>query len=141
MSTESIEEIMYGDWLDFPHGYDTVVGVHMENYEVVVDWLLDQGIVSEKIENINPIPLSENILSQMGFRKDGNDFLKQRFIGKNHYYIIEIVDYGADGYGIFAKSVDRKGTCSYESINVEYVHQLQHIFKNCKIELDFDLKK
>jgi hypothetical protein len=138
-----IEDIMYDDWLEFPHGYDKAMGVHVKDYEVVVDWLLDQGIVSEKIENVNPIPLSKEIIFKMGLFVDGDNYrytsLGIQNYDRKHYFTIEIIDYGLDGYGLYVGHVDGENSYTYENKHIEYVHEVQHALHDCKVKFEFEL--
>jgi len=146
-------ELMIGDWVKL-YVYDSalkpskIVGIQYNSYrgKDYVDWVDCEVWDELSLNDIEPIPLTPEILEKNGFEKapdeDGTECYR--------YY-----NQAADGYIKISLHNGGDGDWSIEIINYEKfddneivynnnfiflkVHQLQHLFKLCKIEKEIIL--
>lgn len=119
-------------------------------FNIVVKEILESGINTHfnngtwfiELDNINPIPLTEEILLKAGFEKEYEDDRYGRvFLIPNTKCIIRIVNYGnpqSEDFGYSLEISDDKDWCSIKRIY--HMHDLQNtIFaltgEEIKIEL------
>lgn len=115
------EELMIGDWVFNTHNQqpEQVVEIREKMVMLAYNDLYDY-------DEIEPVPLTENILEsvfpQKHFTFDYNvvDKEKQMFFGDNQLLII-VRNIAGDWE-------------FYPIANIHYVHELQHVLNNCKIE-------
>jgi hypothetical protein len=140
----SCKDFMVGDWV-IPHVYDSklepskIVGIHYNSCKGkdYVDWVDCEAWDELSLSDIEPIPLTAEILEKNGFENIGDDT----------YQLEEPpcwfwVDFFNHQYG-----------CEYDTSTYEYeddehrlklygipsVHQLQHALKLCGIEKEIVL--
>ena len=125
------EELMIGDWI-------IRIGVQeepMRLYDMKASYsiaYLDQDGrgVTEKFENIEPIPLTPEIFEKNGFLVDSNGI----------FYLKENLKFGFKkdiDYGYWF--VNRADNYKEYICTCDFVHELQHILKLCKIEKEIIL--
>lgn len=136
-------DLAFGDWIQVERGYDGhltnervkgVIGDEDEPYPVR---LFTEETVS--LNDIHPIPLTENILVENGFTKDGNgDY-------EINDGIVIVMDWKGESEH-FACAPYEVENCfgQYHYLYVElfeckYVHQLQHLLRLCGIEKEIEL--
>lgn len=76
-------------------------------------------------KDIDPIPLTEELLKANGFEDETSNFWKLRVDDKPHHYIFRLNKGGAlcgDGYSM---------NCNIYTITIKYVHELQHALRLC----------
>ena len=131
------EELMIGDWVWNTHNRQN------EQVQEIGSGLvmLDYNDLYE-YDEINPIPITSELLEQNGFKK-----FKLRDIEGQHQWswwsdtltsvslwCRELKDDPKDGWMIRIDSP--LATCCHK---VEYVHELQHTLRTCKIEKEVKL--
>lgn len=88
------------------------------------------GYYSEKniaIDDIEPIPLTLEILKRNGFELRG-DFLYHRIDDKPHHYDFKLKNGGvfsSEGYTL---------KCGIYFLTIRYIHELQHFLKMCGLK-------
>ena len=95
---------------------------------------LDGLGITEKLENIKPIPLTAEILEK-------NGFIKQAYDG----WLISVdngrgqIEYRKDYFNGLLRIDYNKKPFSKLMIKVKYVHELQHALRLCNIEKDIEI--
>jgi len=128
------EDLMIGNWVDAAGDYEKVMGIEKSHFYTC-------SFKSTWAE-INPIPLTEEILLKAGFEwveKDKCFFIEATDV---EYLFFLDTDYSEDnpncGY-MGVRDFDEGGFVNF-SWGIKYVHQLQNLFKalaneELKIEL------
>lgn len=84
-------------------------------------------------DNIEPIPLTAEILEKNGFKKKKYSNLETLFYGEfKNYDFIYVRSFGCPEFEI-GNSFDEEGELQ-EFTTIKYVHELQHALKLCGIE-------
>ena len=117
----NLEELRQGHWVWNNHNRkpEKVYGI----YETLV--MLDYNDLYDE-EEIDPIPLSLDLFRDLGFSIDG-DYLGINFDGKFIGWIRCI-------NGVFAIWC----CANYDTIRLQYFHELQDFLRLCKIEIEFE---
>ena len=121
MADLSVKDLMVGDWVKSQYGnqYCKI----KRNWNDMVDTTY---ISSVHLDDIEPIPLTPEILLKIGLEFDGRSFtFSSEYIDENDSsYILnfELTPKG-DGYE-WTINGDKYSICF-----IKYLHQLQHIFK------------
>lgn len=123
-------ELMIGDWVkslkeDHSGEYGQVIDIDHHNTV-----LLEYKCVNyyTDVEHIEPIPLTTEILEKNGFTRYGQVYANlQQWVGK----------FG-DKRKSFVQDI-RTGEWGMNDVWINYVHELQHILKLCKIEKEIEL--
>lgn len=129
------EDLMIGDWVsiiepdDF-HGYIGKVIITNAETNYIMVRIPDMHPHDVFVEDLQPIELTEEILKKNGFLVDSNGifYLKENL----KFGLKKDVDYGywfinrADNYKEYICTCD-------------FVHELQHLLKLCKIEKEIEL--
>jgi hypothetical protein len=119
------EDLMIGDWVNIQTREDD------EPMYLQVEQLWECEIDADfqtDYKNVYPIELTEEILHKNGFLVDSNGifYLKENL----KFGLKKDIDYGY----WFANRSDNEYICT-----CDYVHELQHILKLCKIEKEIVL--
>lgn len=120
------DELMIGDWVIRRGVPEEPMRIYGMNVSVGIAYLDQDGRdVSEKFENIEPIPLTSEILEKNRFLVDSNGIF---YLQENlKFGLIKDIDYG---YWFAHRSYNEYiFTC-------DFVHELQHLLKQCKIKKD-----
>lgn len=138
------EDLMIGDWVDVYHELPDesgfykplqVTGLHQNNGICFGDSIIESpwNDPEEFEEEIKPIPLTEEILEKNGFTSVEDQYSHKKYflLGKNEYNS----DIYWDGLTILIIEKD------YDAYicDAEYVHELQHALKLCRIEKEIIL--
>ena len=123
-------ELMIGDWVkslkeDHSGEYGQVIDI--DHHDTV---LLEYQCVNyyTDVEHIEPIPLTTEILEKNGFTRYGQVYANlQQWVGK----------FG-DKRKSFVQDI-RTGELGMNDVWINYVHELQHVLKLCKIEKEIEL--
>ena len=117
-----LSELMIGDWVYRPDCYSKVKEIR-ENGIIGYDHL--RGIIS--FEELEPIPLTPEILEKNGFVYDSEDKLFEDIYPRISmlYAQYRLVENGGINYG--------------EMSEIKYVHQLQHALRLCGIDKEIEL--
>ena len=146
-------ELMIGDWVKFPIGYEKIqeISYQQEIGGYCVWFAASATLFPCKIEDIEPIPLTPEILERNGFiteeREGDPTFPYLAFIIENDEYRVEITWY--DSHDVYEPNtgeylhgapevwnMDILGKCgNYDcGKNKLYLHEFQHALKLCGIE-------
>ena len=129
------EELMIGDWLfykgqvaAFPFKVEQItkkkVGYHAEPNEHRMHYL--------RLSECKPIPLTAEMLSELGFKKKGN-----RYGIYDDYFDFEMHEYN-DGIWVVSYHCCEMSLPD-EQLLICYIHQLQHFMRHCGIEKTIEL--
>ena len=135
-------DLMIGDWVIRRGVPEEPMRLYGMNASMGIAYLDQDGRgVSEKFENIEPIPLTLGILEKNGFHGQDDYYaiadlskadsfwsIKIIFAFEHPTYITQIKIENADGNNIINVDMSTIGGKIY------YVHELQHSLKQCKIK-------
>ena len=114
-----IKDLMIGDWVCFNNVVMTIGRLNPE---------------FEDCENIEPIPLTKEILVDNGFGYIESDGVMNHFyLGEPHYCENMDLHIGNQGGSFW---LNYKSNTIY---GIRYVHELQHAFKICRINKEIEL--
>lgn len=123
-------ELMLGDYVSTPKGIFRVTAIQ-DNDVIFTDYADDiTGAVD--IEDVQPVPLTEEIIEKNGFEKQTDEF------GKEYYDLA-----GPDFCLLNVDNIWWFGQMAYESVMhyrpdpifaVNKVHKLQHALRMCDVE-------
>lgn len=135
-------ELMIGDWVIRRGVPEEPVRLYDMNVLANIAYLDQDGRgVTEKFKNIEPIPLTEEILEKNGFKKKvwreyretdiityaiGGGFFIEVTVGE--YWLVDNCSDSNDGY-----------YTSNWIVKVEYIHKLQHLMRDLEIEKEIVL--
>ena len=127
MEKLSVKSLQIGDWV-IPHVYDSalepskIVGIHYNSYKGkdYVDWVDCEVWDELSLSDIEPIPLTPEILEKNGFYEN-----QDRWWWKDFYITL-------------ASTKALTLVCN-RTIQFDYVHQLQHALRICGIEKEIEL--
>lgn len=115
-----VNKLMIGDWVipciwDADSTPSKIVGIYYNSYrgKDYVDWVDCEVWEELDMNDIKPIPLSEEILEKNGFRYDDSPFVQ-----------------GWCGYGLLIYN-GRVTVGQNVSMECQYAHHLQHILRLC----------
>ena len=131
-------ELMIGDYIFRPSCYDKVVEIRT-NGIIGTDSL--RGLIG--FNQLDPIPITPEILEKNGFRLEEENDLHKKYIALDKLCIIVFYFYKETIYGVstlldcerdFVGGLDRIHKC-----NLLYVHELQQAMRLCKINRNIEL--
>ena len=128
-------ELMIGDWVYRPACYDQVKEIR--NTGVIgIDGM--RGLIT--FSELEPIPLTPEILEKNGFRKSvsppGIHAKCYEIDNKDEKYCLTIANYNK--YKRLLLDIDSEDSECF-NIKCDYVHQLQHALRLCGIEKTIEL--
>ena len=133
MNELTAKELMIGDYVirkNVPKEILTIDAIDSIRNTVYLD--LDGLGITEKIENIEPIPLTTEILEKNGFVKSKNgDVILDEKLGTSEIYLVLVPTFYEEYYWW---TVNNELTAKIKSI-----HELQHILKLVGIEKEIKL--
>lgn len=129
---KATEQLMIGDWVYRPDCYDRVKEIRTEGI-IGNDPL--RGIVS--ISEVEPIPLTEEILRKNGWEYNDEDakFFPQTWVGGG----LKLRDADGGGYRIVVTSDYDDEDINDTPFILLYVHELQHALRLRRIEKEIKL--
>lgn len=139
-----INRFQVGDWV-IPRIYDSklepsrIVGVHYNSYKGkdYVDWVDCEVWDELSLDDIEPLPLTPEILEKIGFRIIFDGELHMTYVQDIESFHIEVM---VDKIGIYQKLSMFDGLGNGVTIVVcKYVHQLQQAMRNCGIKKEVEL--
>lgn len=126
------EELMIGDWVKITRSYDIPM-----NSDINID-LTDITELEEGTIDLEPIPLTSEILEKNGFKED---FETNRIYWRpdcRKFCIVKELDTWYFAFRVLGEAVDKSS--GYICISeCNYVHKLQHILKDLEIEKEIVL--
>ena len=139
---------MVGDWVSFK---DHPVEIYRTNAIGIVSFYGHPSNIDYSIDDIEPIRITGEILTKNGFKYVERDQNRAgRYVwssdGKRDGALIEVTIYnppatGGVKYlvGIFTECTHDSGINRVHNCDIEYVHELQHAIKLCKIDKEIYL--
>jgi hypothetical protein len=140
------EDLMIGDWVNIQTEKD---GEPMySQVEQLLECEIDADFQTD-YENVHPIELTEEILHKNGFK---NDVLAQKSIiaeGASNFSVIlfsednriklDNIDEYLNSFNKWSVHIDTEDMRTMCTVEITYVHELQHLLKLCKIEKELIL--
>ena len=132
-------ELMIGDWVHCPSLVDEVENDNgnMQIKQLRIADLDCDSFKELQYNEIEPIPLTTEILLKNGFKTNGNG-ITAAFCSEDKHAILEISEhYHYDEIKI--EGGFYWTYCEHDIIRLRYVHDLQHALKLCGIEKQIEL--
>ena len=117
-----IDEIMLGD----------IVSVSGRPIHVTL------AVLNHWIDNIEPIPLTPEILEKNGFEKEGFRHYDE-YIGIDDRVVLNNDKAYINSVNEWLVYIDSEDYSTIASCELTYVHELQHLLKLCKINFEFNI--
>lgn len=127
------EELMLGDWVLVCTDIQTVMCVVGLFEEIVYLEDNEENIRKENIKDISPIPLSESMLLDNGFK----DHYKCFIYNNGRYDMIQVYLYNDKGAVI--KILNEMEIPTSIITGVKYIHELQNILRSMRIYINFKI--
>ena len=133
-------DVMVGDWVRITiegEQYPAVVNsIKLNTEEIGVSFLAAPGDWEDGdgYDEIEPIPLTDEILKSNGFEKKGH-----RYGIYDDYFDFEMYEYN-DGTWLVSYHCCEMSLPD-EQVLIFHVHQLQHFMRHCAIEKEIIIKK
>lgn len=123
-----IRNLMVGDW----------ASVSGKSVKITKDDLATMLIFLDDDSKISPIPLTEDILVKNGFEKCHND---EAPVDECYFYFFRLFNKQCGWFDIDAFGLEEElgAEFTYHDVNINYVHQLQHLLRLCGIEKEIKL--
>ena len=133
-------ELMIGDWVVYDGDVEYTNPIKVEGIDIATGALVTSDREDVGIDNIQPIPLTAEILERNGFE------IQDQGGGRRDVWIGFGVDCEGDIEVEFQYNIPThlkidgvfKGEY-YTSTNIKYVHLLQHALRLCGIEKEIEL--
>lgn len=144
MSKLQAKDLMVGDFVKIKTDDDTFIKVQIRTLEFDIMWTnIDDDETCDAIsyDDIEPIPLTPEILKKNGFLEQSEDHMRYfKSYDENYYFGFESISYYLDTK---IAIVTKEGKQSSFQEKLEFVctcvHQLQHALKLCGIEKEIVL--
>ena len=135
-------DLMIGDWVIRRGVPEEPMRLYGMNASMGIAYLDQDGRgVSEKFENIEPIPLTLGILEKNGFHGQDNYYAIADLSKADSFFFFFIIL--ATEHTTYITQIEIENVAGNDDINVVmsaiggkiyYVHELQHSLKQCKIK-------
>lgn len=141
------KELMIGDWITIPHGFPMQI-VEIDEISAYATWEGNNGdpwIFGDKDDQPQSIPLTPEILEKNGFSPETfltTEWEKEVYFKEFPGCVVEPDNSGKYIFGttIYWNKTDDDGSpidwgTMYDSriYNLQYVHELQHAFRICRL--------
>jgi len=132
----NVKSLQIGDYVNYRGQIIKVTSLYDKGGSNEVGWS-DKESVWVNAYNVEPIPLTTEILEKNGFEKQFGNFIYENddenlmieFYPKNINYTNGCYDY-----------IDiEKGCVTITEMPIEFVHELQHALRLCGIDKEFEL--
>lgn len=138
MEKLNCKSLMIGDWVyNHRNWICPIVEIHKDSAVVVAR---HYGEEEFKLDDLRPIPLTTEILEKNGFAKStpssGIHAICYDLYNKKDKYNLTIADYNK--YKRLLLDVDSEDSECF-NIKCDYVHELQHALRFCRIEKEIIL--
>lgn len=144
------EELCIGDWVEFPHCIDRIVDLpYIRGNGLCASFAASATLFTVPIEQLKPIPLTQEILEKNGFKFDGSGQRSMMLISTPHFS--EGIRYNIY-VGLKKKTIEvfsahpeekspnwRKSNKVYLEVCGCYVHELQRALRLCNIDKEMVL--
>lgn len=124
-----VTELMIGDWIE--DGYKKA-----QVTSITCDGIVETTAAISNIEVVDPIPLTEEILVKNGFEKNHNDEAPAE---ECYFYRLFAKPCGWFDIDAFGLEEELGAEFTYHDININYVHQLQHLLRLCGIDKEISI--
>lgn len=134
------DELQIGDYIirkNVPQEILKVVSIDSIKNTVYLD--LDGLGITEKLENISPIEITDDILVKMGFEKSLDPLFEQLDRWYSEDRRVEIRgEYFTNTDDKWSIHLDNKDMDSIGSCEITYIQEMQQFFRLCKYKYEFN---
>ena len=119
-------KLMIGDWVKFPIGNEKIVDLpYIEGRGICASFAASATLFPVEVDKLEPIPITAEILEK-------NGWLTGQFYSET---LLNGWQIQWDGATVRM----RKGEYYEVCISIQYVHELQHVFRLCGIDKTIEL--
>jgi hypothetical protein len=134
------KEVMVGDWVKYGNRFALIQSITPNECCILVSCGGSDEFVWETYDNIEPVPLTSEILEKNGFTKStpptGIHARCYELDNKKDRYHLTIADYNK--YKRLLLNVDSEDSECF-NIKCDYVHEFQHALRLCGINKNIEL--
>ena len=124
----NVKDLMVGNFIKSPQG---IVEVHNVLTDSVIAKYDKRGMYIFYTTDIEPIPVTKEILKKIGFEEHKDNVLKEfsyyRYWDKEHKYKLDVCDIYTNSDRRWHVHIDNEDCCSLGSGEFDYVHELQNL--------------
>jgi hypothetical protein len=121
---------MVGNWVKSPQG---IIEVHNVLTDKIIAKYDKRGIYIFHTTDIEPIPVTKELLEKIGFEEHKDNVLKEfsyyRYWDKEHKYKLDVCDIYTNSDRRWHVHIDNEDCCSLGSGEFDYVHELQNLVR------------
>lgn len=128
-----LKELMVGDWVGYGDRFAIVKSISDNECVILVSVNGQDELVSETYDNIEPVPVTSDILKKNGIEFD--ERLSCYTSGDKRIILDDREEFmnTENKWYIHADTID---LCSIGSCEITYVHEMQHFLRLCDYQLD-----
>lgn len=136
-----VSDLKIGDWVNSTdEAFPVVVqAIHNQDDVEVFDGIDNDSWRMKSILDIEPIPISGEILEQNGWKYFGKDNKKLDFHNMEHWLLDKCEAWRLDDNTILNFRIISNDHHTQYVGKIQYVHELQHALRLCGIEKDIAL--
>lgn len=134
------EQLMIGDWVLDPFDEPTrISAIHnFDDVEINKDLDSNQYFAAAVID-LNPVPITGEILEQNGWKHFSKDNQKLDFHNTEHWLLDKCEAWRLNDNTILYFRIQSNDHHTQYGGKIQYVHELQHALRLCGIEKDIAL--
>ena len=132
----NVKSLMVGDWV-LHNGTPKKVITNLADSVALEDTDNGYGLTYERVRNeqMEPIPLTDEILAKNGFRRK-RDFMQLGNFDKPRLILWHTEDNKILNHSKLECEIHHAKAGTHVHLQCEFVHELQHLLRLCKIEKD-----
>ena len=116
------------------------ISCFVEHRTVSISYIGDEKIVYQtNVCNIEPIPLTPEILEKNGFERDKLIPAYKHYIGIDNRVTLQDDYEGLNSNNVWDAHIDSEEYCTIAHCELTYLHELQHLLNLCKIDFEFSV--
>ena len=132
-------ELSIGDWCLYGQRYCIITKVSYDKVSILVNTGFQDEIIVETLDNIEPIPLTVEILEKNGFEMADDTYTRPTVFYFSKDRRVQFSNLTNSGDGYWCVHVDNEDFETIGSCDVQYVHLMQNFLRLCKYELDLKI--
>ena len=135
------EDLMIGDWVKFPIGFEKIVEIsYVQGVGYCVWFPVSATLFPCKVEDVEPIPITPEILLDNGFEQNEAAGCCDDFYFSDDYFDLYVVMLSDSIWKVTYSSCEMS-TIPYSCNTVCHVHELQHVLKLYGVDKEIVIKE
>ena len=128
-----VKDLMVGNWVKSPQG---ITQVHNVLTDKIITKNDKKGVYCYHTTDIEPIPVTKEILKKIGFKEDTAIVKFYRYWDKEYKYKLDVDEGYTNSGKKWSVHIDNGDCATIGSGEFTYVHELQNLVRiNCKADL------